>query len=68
MCVVAPTTHICRQWAADAARYGLDLEPDRANADGPEPADRHGVAVTYQTVAVGPAGARRRDGTRGARC
>ena len=47
--VVAPTTHICRQWAADAARYGIDLEPNRPNADGPEPRDRHGVAVTYQT-------------------
>ena len=23
--IVAPTTHICRQWAADAARYGIDL-------------------------------------------
>ncbi len=52
--VVAPTTHIARQWAADAARYGLDLEPNRPNADGPEPRDRHGVAVTYQTVATGP--------------
>jgi superfamily II DNA or RNA helicase len=55
VCVVAPTTHICRQWAADAARYGIDLEPNRPNADGPEPGDRHGVAVTYQTVASGPA-------------
>ena len=27
--VVAPTTHIARQWAADAARYGIDLEPNR---------------------------------------
>ena len=53
--VVAPTTHIARQWAADAARYGIDLEPNRPNADGPEPRDRHGVAVTYQTVAAGPA-------------
>jgi superfamily II DNA or RNA helicase len=53
--VVAPTTHICRQWAADAARYGLDLEPNRPNADGPEPRDRHGIAVTYQTLAAGPA-------------
>ncbi len=53
--IVAPTTHICRQWAADAARYGLDLEPNRPNAEGPEPRDRHGVAVTYQTVAAGPA-------------
>ena len=52
--VAAPTTHICRQWAADAARYGIDLEPNRPNADGGEPADRHGVAVTYQTIAAGP--------------
>ncbi|MEX2025529.1 MAG: DEAD/DEAH box helicase family protein [Thermoleophilaceae bacterium] len=55
VCVVAPTTHICRQWAADAGRHGIDLEPNRPNADGPEPGDRHGVAVTYQTVAAGPA-------------
>jgi len=52
--VVAPTTHICRQWAADAARYGIDLEPNRPNADGPETSDFHGVTVTYQTVAAGP--------------
>jgi superfamily II DNA or RNA helicase len=55
VCVVAPTTHICRQWAADAARYGIDLEPNRPNADGPEPADRHGAVVTYQTISAGPA-------------
>jgi superfamily II DNA or RNA helicase len=54
VCVVAPTTHICRQWATDAGRYGIDLEPNRPNGDGPEPADRHGVSVTYQTVAAGP--------------
>ena len=53
--VVAPTTHVCRQWAAEAARFGLDLEPNRPNADGGEPADCHGIAVTYQTVAAGPA-------------
>ena len=58
--VVAPTTHICRQWALDAGHYGIDLEPNRPNADGPEPADRHGIAVTYQTVAAGPAVHRRR--------
>jgi superfamily II DNA or RNA helicase len=52
--VAAPTTHICRQWAADAARYGIDLEPNRANAEGVEPSDRHGVAVTYQTIAADP--------------
>src|SRR3954465_10820891 len=58
--VVAPTTHIARQWAADAARYGLDIEPNRPNAAGPEPRDRHGVAVTYQTLAAGPKVHRRR--------
>ncbi len=52
--VIGPTTHICRQWAAGAASLGIDLEPNRPNADGPEPDDFHGVAVTYQTVAAGP--------------
>jgi superfamily II DNA or RNA helicase len=54
--VAAPTTHICRQWAADAARYGIDLEPNRPNSEGREPRDRHGIAVTYQTIAAGPRG------------
>jgi superfamily II DNA or RNA helicase len=58
--VIAPTTHICRQWALDAARYGIDLEPNRPNAAGPEPRDRHGVAVTYATLAAGLAVHRRR--------
>jgi len=58
--VAGPTTHICRQWAADAARYGIDLEPNRPNAEGPEPRDRHGIAVTYQTLAAGPDVHRRR--------
>jgi superfamily II DNA or RNA helicase len=52
--VAGPTTHICRQWAADAGRYGIDLEPNRPNSDGPESADFHGIAVTYQTIAAGP--------------
>jgi superfamily II DNA or RNA helicase len=57
--ILAPTAHICRQWAADAARYGIDLEPNRPNAEGPEPPDRHGVVVTYQAVAAGPTPHRR---------
>jgi len=52
--VAGPTTHICRQWAADAGRYGIDLEPNRPNSDGAESTDFHGVAVTYQTIAAGP--------------
>jgi superfamily II DNA or RNA helicase len=58
--VVAPTTHICRQWALDAARYGIDPEPNRPNAAGPEPRDRHGIAVTYATLAAEPALHRKR--------
>jgi superfamily II DNA or RNA helicase len=57
--ILAPTAHIARQWAADAARYGIDLEPNRPNAEGSEPPDRHGVAVTYQAVAAGPTPHRR---------
>ncbi|HET6571304.1 MAG TPA: DEAD/DEAH box helicase family protein [Solirubrobacterales bacterium] len=62
--VAGPTTHICRQWAADAGRYGIDLEPNRPNSDGPESADFHGVAVTYQTIAAGPDTHRRAAGRR----
>ena len=62
---MAPTTHICRQWAADASRYGIDLEPNRRNVDGPEPPDRQGVAVTYQTVAAGAAAHRAACAARG---
>ena len=58
--VVAPTTHICRQWALDAARYGIRLEPNRPNSAGPEPRDRHGISVTYATVAAGSEVHRRR--------
>src|SRR4051812_28578060 len=60
VCIVAPPPHIARRWAADAARYGLDIEPNRPNAAGPEPRDRHGVAITYQTLAAGPKVHRRR--------
>jgi len=62
--ILAPTAHIARQWAADAARYGIDLEPNRPNAEGPEPPDRHGVAVTYQAVAAGPGPHRKACGQR----
>src|SRR3954463_8964870 len=68
VCIGAPTTHLPRQWAADAARYGLDVEPNRPNAAEPEPRDRHGVAVTYETLAAGPnAHPRPREGPGGPR-
>ena len=57
--IVAPTTHVCRQWALDAAQYGIDIEPNRSNAEGIEPVDCDGVGLTYQTVAAGSAVHRR---------
>jgi superfamily II DNA or RNA helicase len=51
--VVAPTRHIARQWAKQAHRCGLSLEPNLAGFV--EPADCDGVAVTYQRVAAASA-------------
>jgi superfamily II DNA or RNA helicase len=62
--IVGPTAHICRQWASAAHDLGIDLEPNRANADGHEPPDRHGTAVTYQAVAAGPVVHRRATSSR----
>ena len=52
--VLCPTTPLTRQWAAAAAAFGVQLQPD---APGPNPPrDFHGVAVTYARVASDPAG------------
>src|SRR5690242_11964406 len=47
--VVCPTAPLTRQWAAAAARMGLQLAPDAANLRAPSGFD--GVAVTYARVA-----------------
>jgi superfamily II DNA or RNA helicase len=47
--VVCPTAPLTRQWAAAAARMGLQLAPDAANLRPPSGFD--GVAVTYARVA-----------------
>ena len=60
MAVVAPTTHICRQWALDAARYGIDLEPNRPNAPGPSRATATASPSPTRRVAAGPGVHRRR--------
>lgn len=53
--VVAPTRHICEQWAGAASYVGIELEPNRKNSDGLEVSQGyHGVAVTYGAVAAGP--------------
>jgi superfamily II DNA or RNA helicase len=47
--VVCPTAPLTRQWAAAAARMGVQLAPDAANLR--PPAGFDGVAVTYARVA-----------------
>jgi superfamily II DNA or RNA helicase len=47
--VVCPTAPLTRQWAAAAARMGLQLAPDASNLSAPSGFD--GVAVTYARVA-----------------
>jgi superfamily II DNA or RNA helicase len=47
--VVCPTAPLTRQWAAAAARMGLQLAPDAAHLSPPSGFD--GVAVTYARVA-----------------
>src|SRR4051794_41577690 len=36
-CIVAPTTHIARQWAADAGRHRPDGQPNPPKPPRPEP-------------------------------
>ena len=47
--IVCPTGPLTRQWALEAARLGIDLQPD---ADDPRPpGDFQGIVVTYARVA-----------------
>jgi superfamily II DNA or RNA helicase len=57
--IVAPTAHLKVQWAHAAARLQLHLDPAWTPADGPMPADMHGVVTSYQQVAVSAAAMRR---------
>ena len=52
--VVAPTDHLKRQWADNAARVGLAIDPNFKNADGRHGAEYRGVALTYAQVANKP--------------
>jgi len=62
--VVAPTEHLKAQWAAAAARVGIQLDPTFRNADVHSSADFHGAVVTYAQVGVAPQVHRRRTMTR----
>ena len=52
--VVAPTDHLKTQWAAAAARVGIQLNPKFANTGAGQAHGYHGVAVTYAQVATKP--------------
>lgn len=51
--VVVPSEQLKQQWADEACKVGIQLDPSRKNRDGIETSDFHGVAVTYQQVAKG---------------
>jgi superfamily II DNA or RNA helicase len=62
--VVAPTEHLKNQWAAAAARVGIQLDSAFRNADIHSSSDFHGAVVTYAQVGMAPHVHRRRTMTR----
>jgi superfamily II DNA or RNA helicase len=62
--VVAPTEHLKSQWAAAAARVGIQLDATFRNADLHSSADFHGAVLTYAQVGMAPQVHRRRTMTR----
>lgn len=50
--VVCPTNHLRRQWALEAAKVGLQFDPDLGG--GLETHDYQGAVVTYQQVCWNP--------------
>jgi superfamily II DNA or RNA helicase len=62
--VVCPTEHLKVQWAAAAARVGIQLDHAFRNADVHSSRDFHGAVLTYAQVGMAPAVHRRRTMTR----
>lgn len=52
--VVCPSNHLRYQWAENAHKIGLNLDPNYNNCDGRESPDFQGVVVSYQQVAAAP--------------
>lgn len=52
--IVCPTEHLKTQWASEAHKVGISLQPDYINNERPEAADFHGVAITYHQVQAWP--------------
>ena len=53
--VVCPTEHLKGQWADNAARFGIHIDPDFTNSQGVAGSHFDGVAVTYAQVGSNPA-------------
>ncbi len=62
--VVCPTEHLKTQWAAAAARVGIQLDHSFRNSDVHSSRDFHGAVLTYAQVGMAPAVHRRRTMTR----
>src|SRR3954467_14486638 len=62
--VVCPIEHLKTQWAAAAARVGIQLDHSFRNADVHSSRDFHGAVLTYAQVGMAPAVHRRRTMTR----
>jgi superfamily II DNA or RNA helicase len=52
--IVAPTEHLKAQWAEDAFKYGIDLDPNFDNNQEIETKDFHGVVITYAQLGLNP--------------
>ncbi len=50
--IVAPTEHLKIQWASNAHRVGIQIDPMYSPANAAIRNDFHGIAVTYQSVAT----------------
>src|SRR5262245_11762309 len=52
--VVAPSSHLRKQWVKAAHLCSIDLNGEFENADGREARDYHGIVITYQAIGSPP--------------
>jgi len=54
LAILVPTDHLCKQWAIDAAYYGINLDPYFENNMGRESSEYHGIVTTYAAIGANP--------------
>lgn len=52
--IVVPTDHLKRQWAEEAFRYSIELDPNFENSQQSETKDFSGVVLTYAQIGLNP--------------